>query len=81
MLEKNIREIIMEPVSRQLQRYRTMTPAELEHRKQVAKIWREKQTPERLKAKQKEWLKRKLESDPDYLRNKRAFIRAEKNSQ
>ena len=70
----------MENISRQLQYYRSMNPEQLEHRKQVAKAWREKQDPEILKAKQKDWLRRRLAADPNYLRNKRLRLISQKKS-
>ena len=68
------------PVSKQLQRYRNLTIEQLDHRKEVAAIWLSKQDKQRLDARYKDWLDRRLAADPDYLKNLRARRRKSKKN-
>ena len=69
-----------QPISKQLQRYRNLTTEQLAHRKEVAAIWLAKQDKQRLDARYKDWLDRRLSADPDYLKNLRARRRKSKKN-
>ena len=66
----------MDSLSKSCLRYRNMTAEEKEHRKQVASAWRAKQDPEKLKARHKAWITKKLEENPNYYKESYARHKA-----